>query len=150
MNWTLLDYVTAAGIIGVMGGVLALLINKSRNGFYRLGAAAAVATCFVLVWGNLAVGVVGEPENPVNLLYFATLLIGAVGAFITRFSPRGMAATMATMAVAQCACMAIAFATRADANLLPSLAVTGLFTAGFAASAWLFLQAARTAPMQQS
>ncbi|MFT3729615.1 MAG: hypothetical protein QM759_17470 [Terricaulis sp.] len=145
MHWDWLDYLVAFTVMGAMAGLLAIFIVKSRDVFYRLGGAAAVLTAFVLIWSNLAVGIVGEPNNPINLLYFGTLVFGAAGATVARLEARGMAVTMFAVSLAQCVCIVLALATRAGDYLMPSVIVTAFLSAGFSTSAWLFLQAARPA-----
>ena len=44
------------------------------------GVLLAIGTAFLLVWANLAVGIVDEPEHPANLMFAAVLLVGVVGA----------------------------------------------------------------------
>jgi hypothetical protein len=36
---------------------------------YRAGVGISVGAAFILVWMNLAVGVFGTEDNPLNLLY---------------------------------------------------------------------------------
>jgi hypothetical protein len=55
----------------------------------------------MLVWMNLAVGLIGSEENPANLLYLAVLIAGFGGAAIARFRPGGMAKAMLLTALVQ-------------------------------------------------
>lgn len=43
------------------------MVNVSGRNFYRIGAAVALGAAFFEVWMNLAVGIVGSEDNPVNL-----------------------------------------------------------------------------------
>ena len=80
-------------------------MNWSQNGgtvAYRAAAGVAVAAALLLVWMNLAVGLIGNEENPVNLLYAGVLCVGIIGAFVARFQPRPMASALfATASIAQ-------------------------------------------------
>ena len=50
---------------------------------------------------NLAVGLIGNEENPANLMYAGVLAVGLIGAFIARFQPREMARALFATALAQ-------------------------------------------------
>jgi hypothetical protein len=63
---------------------------------------------FLMVWANLAVGIIGNEENPQNLIFYGVLLIGLAGALYTRFDPQGLKWTLRTMAAAQLAVFLIA------------------------------------------
>ena len=60
-----------------------------------------MGTALLLVWINLAVGIIGSEDNPVNLLYFWVLFIGIIGATIARLRPQGMARALFVTAFAQ-------------------------------------------------
>jgi hypothetical protein len=108
---------------------------------YRLAVAIATVTGFLLVWANLAVGVIGNEENPLNLMFGGILLVGIIGAVITRFRPLGLAWTMAAMAVAQ-----VVVATAAQINGHFIWPMTIVFAAIWLGSGALFRKAARTTP----
>lgn len=76
-----------------------LIARKSRAVSYRAAAGLALATAFLLVVANLAVGLVGSEQNPANRLYVAVPLVGIAGAFLARFQPRGMAGAAFATAV---------------------------------------------------
>lgn len=54
-----------------------------------------------MTWVNLAVGIIGSEDNPLNVVFVGVLAIGIVGAFIARFQPRGMARAMVAVGIAQ-------------------------------------------------
>ena len=62
-----------------------------RDLAYRFAVGMALAAAFLLVWMNLAVGVIGSEDNPANLMYFGVLAIGFLGAIIAELRPQGMA-----------------------------------------------------------
>ena len=55
----------------------------------------------MLVWINLAVGIIGSEDNPANLMYGGVLAVGVAGAVAARFRPGGMARALAATALAQ-------------------------------------------------
>ena len=61
----------------------------------------ALATGLLLVWSNLAVGLIGSEENPANLLYFGVIAIAVTGIAVTRFRPGGVSRVLFVTAFAQ-------------------------------------------------
>ena len=100
----------------------------------------------VLVWANLAVGVIGSEGNPANRLYGGVLAVGFGGAILARFRPGGMARALVAAAIAQMAVAGVALAAglgRPATGPLELLGLNGAFAALWLASAWLFRKAAR-------
>jgi hypothetical protein len=96
VTWTGGDFVFAAVLIGGLGLAFELSVRRSRSPAYRAGAAFALAAAFLVVWANGAVGMIGDEDNPYNLLFGAVLLVALLGSAIARFRPTGM--TLATAA----------------------------------------------------
>lgn len=71
------------------------------NNAYRAAVGVALAAAFVLVWMNLAVGVIGSEDNPANLMHGGVLAAAIVGVVIARFRPRGMARALLATALAK-------------------------------------------------
>ncbi|MDP3908108.1 hypothetical protein [Novosphingobium sp.] len=142
MNWDTFDFAVFGAMLlaGCLGFEVVLRLGTA-NTAYRIAACLAIGGAFLMVMANLAVGIIGNENNPVNLLFFALLALGAVGALTVRFDAAGMARVMALLAAAQ-------------ALLGVGLAVTGAgFTPVFTlfyvllwlAVAALFRKAGRTA-----
>ncbi|HKX87983.1 MAG TPA: hypothetical protein VJM13_02130 [Sphingopyxis sp.] len=102
---------------------------------YRGGAAVAMIVSFLLIWINLAVGIVGE-DNPVNFNFFMLIFASAVGAFAARFRPDGMARAMLGTAAVQ-VLLAIAIATAPSTQREPGGGLSVLVLCGFFAAMWL-------------
>jgi hypothetical protein len=96
--WTLSDYVFAGIMFGVVGGGLELAVRISSNSAYRAGAAVALGTAFLLVWINLAVGIIGNEDNPANLMFFGVIAAAFIGGIVARFQAAGMARAMTVAA----------------------------------------------------
>ncbi|MEG3050221.1 MAG: hypothetical protein RR792_08570, partial [Thermomonas sp.] len=73
----------------------------SGNRAYRAGFALAILLGFLLVWINLAVGIIGGEANPANLVFAGVIAVGAVGALVGRFQATGMARAMLVTGIAQ-------------------------------------------------
>jgi len=101
---------------------------------------------FLVVWANLAVGIVGNENNPWNQLFFLALLIGIAGACVARFRARGMSAAMLVTAASLMAAYAVARLNRPEefgAHLMVELVGTSIFALLFVGSAAMFRKAAR-------
>ena len=115
---------------------------------YRLGAAVALFAAALQVWMNLAVGIVGSEDNPVNMAFYLVVVTAGACAFTARLRADGMARAMLAVAGVQAllaAVIATAPSTMRDDPKGP-LGVLVL-SAGFAAlwllSAALFHRSAR-------
>ena len=128
VNWTGSDFLFAAIILGGAGLGTEFLVRRSESNLYRCGAVLAVAMMFLTVWSNLAVGIIGNEDNPYNLAFFAVVLLAIGGMLAARFQPAGMALTLVAAALAQAGLSAFGLA--AD----PRGGVIGLVFAGL----WLF------------
>lgn len=64
-----------------------LAVRKSGSAAYRLAAGLALAAAFLLIWVNLAVGVIGDEGEPANLLYLGVLAVGIGGAALCALRP---------------------------------------------------------------
>jgi hypothetical protein len=147
-NWNPGSFVFAWVVIAGATFLYRLLASrKTANLAYRLGAALAILTGFLVFWTTAAVQIIGE-ENPANPLYVLVLLGSLAGVGFARFQPRRLAHT--------------AFATAAAIFLVPVIALlfwpddfspgvpqvfllNGVFVALFAAAGLLFRRAAAQA-----
>jgi hypothetical protein len=143
-NWSVSDFVIA-GILLLVTGLLYLLVaSRGRSGAYKLAAGVAVAASVLLVWGNLAVGFIGNEENPANLLFGGVLAVGSIGAIVAQLRPLGMARAMSATALTQFAVPFIAMAIwRPELNwgVLMVLVLNTIFAGLWVASALLFRRA---------
>lgn len=147
VQWGPLDFAVVGALLLGTGLACEFLLRKSGSLAYRLGAVIALAAALLLIWINLAVGIIGDEGEPANLLYVGVLAVGIGGSFLARFEAGGMARAMvlAAVAVAVVGVVALAAGWGATGPSWP-LDIAGLtvfFAALFGGSAWLFHQAAR-------
>ena len=110
VDWSASDFIVMGALLGAIGLTTEFLVRRSGNTAYRIGAVVAMATAFLTIWVNLAVGMIGD-ENPYNLLFLGVLGIALVGSILANFKPAGMAKTMLAAALAQALVGAGGFAT---------------------------------------
>ena len=99
--WTLSDFVIAGILLFGSGLAYELTSRRSGQAAYRAAAGVGVVAALLLLWVNGAVGIIGNENNPANLMYFGVLAIGAIGAVAARLRPRGMMYTLFAVALAQ-------------------------------------------------
>jgi len=146
VDWGFGDFVVMGALLGGSGLVLELATQRSVSLYYRFGATFAVAAAFLLVWVNLAVGMLGDEGNPANLMFLGVIAIAIVGAVVARARPAGMATAMLVAAGAQVLAgatgLAMGWASPGGQGVYEVLLGTGLFTPMWLVSAWLFRKAA--------
>jgi hypothetical protein len=147
VNWSVSDFVIAGILLLGTGLAYLLVASKARNGAYKLAVGVAVAASLMLVWGNLAVGFIGNEENPANLLYGGVLAVGFIGAVVAQLRPLGMARAMSAAALTQFAVPFVAMAIwRPELNkgVVLVLVLNTIFAGLWVASALLFRRASLT------
>lgn len=119
---------------------------NTNNITYTGAVGVALAAALMLVWLSLGVGIIGRDGDPANLMYFGVLAVGAIGALVARFRPRGMARALVATAIAQAVVAVIAIGAGLGqpwSGPLELSILNGFFVALFVASAWLFRRAAQ-------
>ena len=144
--WDLADFVIVGALIFGTGLTYVLAARKAGNIAYRAAAGVALAAALLLVWLNLAVGVIGTEDDLANLMYVGVLAVGIIGAIIARFRPHGMARALLATALAQALVAVIALMFGLGSRWSPPveiLALNGFFVSVFVGSALLFRHAGR-------
>lgn len=103
VNWDETDFILAALIFGIVGGLIEVAVRKSANWYFRFGSMCAVLAGFMVIWSNLAVGMIGNEDNPANLWFGAVLMIAVAGAILSRVRDGIISTAMFAAATAQAA-----------------------------------------------
>ena len=101
VHWTAFDFVVMGTLLGSCCAAYELATRMSGNTLYRLGFAVAIALGFLLVWINLAVGIIGDEDNLANAVFAGVSLVGAIGALLGQLRAAGMARAMVATGIAQ-------------------------------------------------
>ncbi|MDH3469138.1 MAG: hypothetical protein OES26_25195, partial [Gammaproteobacteria bacterium] len=80
--WDLADFAVAGVLLLGAGLTFELIARKAGSFAYRAAVAIAVAAALLLIWVNLAVGIIGNEGNPANLMYLGVLAVGIAGAVV--------------------------------------------------------------------
>lgn len=151
VGWSLGDFIMAGMLLISMGLIYILIARRLNINTYRWGVGLAILTSLILIWLNLAVGLIGSEDNPANVLYGFVLLIGFGGSIISQFKPRGMSYAMFATAFAQALVPVFAFliwrpstdSPEAIFGIIGVFILNGFFVILFIGSALLFKNAAR-------
>jgi hypothetical protein len=152
--WTLSDFVVAGVLLFGTGLTYVLVSRLGNTTTYRVAVGLAVMAGLLLVWANLAVGLVGSEHNPVNLMYGSVLAVAAIGALVARFRPLGMSRAMFGAAVTYLVVTAIALfvwppsaaTAEPSANFVNVLVGNTVFAGLWAVAGWLFRRASAGGP----
>ena len=140
VDWTGSDFAVLGFMLLTGCCTYEFAVWLSGNIAYRAAFGISLVAAFILVWLNLAVGIIGDENNPPNLMFGGVLAVGFLGALIARFRPLGMCRALVATAIAQ----AIVGLIAAMAGWgLEAAVMAVLFGAMWLASAALFLTAAR-------
>jgi hypothetical protein len=156
VNWSLGDFIVMGALLFSTVLALSLAARSSGNIAYRIATCIAIATAFLLVWANLAVGLLGSGPNLPNLMYGGMIVVAVAGAFFTQFSAPAMARIVFTMALVQILVPAIGIIIFQAQHVPgenfedvgPMAGMTGFFTALWLLSALLFHRAGTAAITQ--
>ena len=146
VKWDAPAFLVLGALLFAACGTIELAARASASLAYRFAVGIALVAAFLLIWMNLAAGIIGDEDNPANLMFGAVLLTALAGAFIARFRPGGMARALAAAAAAQILVAAIALALGAGAGepVWPwgFVMLSGVFAGLWLLWAWLFSRAA--------
>jgi hypothetical protein len=90
VNWSAGDFIIMGILIFATGSAYVLLTRYTPNFIQRAAYGAAIGTTFLMVWANLAVGLIGAGPNAGNLMYIGVVAVVLVGTFLSKFTARGM------------------------------------------------------------
>jgi hypothetical protein len=144
-QWSPFDFVAAFVVLFGAGIMFEWVASKGVTSAYRVAVGVACATGLVLLWINMAVGLIGSDDNPANLMYLAILALAFSGAYLAGFEPRRISRALLTTAVAQALVPVFALVLNPN-DFSPGVAkvfcLNSFFVAMWVVSAMLFRHAA--------
>ncbi len=151
--WSLGDFIVMGVLLFGTGLAYVLITRMSDSIAYRVAVGIAVAAGLILIWLNLAVGIIGSEDHPANVLYLGVLVVGFIGAAIARLKPRRMARALFATALAQALVPVIALiiwkpviTVEEPPGVVGVFILNAFFVALFVSSALLFQRASATYP----
>jgi len=100
VNWSAGDFILMGALLFSIGMLVMLALRSAAHIAYRAGMLGAIGATFLMIWANLAVGLIGSGPNAGNLMYGVVIVVGIVGTYLSRFTAVGMERTMFAMALA--------------------------------------------------
>jgi len=138
MNWDTTDYVIATALFASCALVTWLITRNARSHWHILAGTLAALGALVLVWMQLAVGLIGSGEHPINQAMTLVLAAGAIGSALSRFRASGMRTTMLAVAGTQMTLGALGFILATPDLFSDVFLVTTFFAGIWTGSAFLF------------
>jgi hypothetical protein len=88
VNWGSEDVIFAVIVFGVVGGLLELAAHATTSLSYRIAAAVGTGAALLLLWVNVAVGIVGSDDHRANGDYLVVLVAAIAGAAVAFGNPQ--------------------------------------------------------------
>lgn len=146
--WSATDFIIVGALLFGTGLSYVLITRFATNILYRAAVGLALGTTLLMVWANLAVGLIGAGPNMGNLMYMGVVAVVIIGTIFSRFSPVGMERAMyATVASLVLIAVIALFANMDEypgSSVNEIVGVNGFFAILFAISGALFRYAAQT------
>lgn len=133
------DFIFLAVLLAGVGIAYEAAARVPDDKAYWAGLVVALASTVLQTWINLAVGVIGSEDNPINWVYAGVTAVAVAGVALSRFHAESMAYAMVASAIAQ----GIAFVIALVVGRIFTGPITVFFTALWLLSAWLFRKAAQ-------
>lgn len=136
VDWGPEDFAIIGVMLAMVCGAYELAVRMNGSRAFRAAVLIAAVGCFLLIWVNLAVGIIGDEDNVLNLVYLGVLAVPVLGALVAWGRARRMAWVMVAAAVAQAGAGVVALA-----NGYMTLPIEAFFIALWLLSARLFHEA---------
>jgi len=142
VNWSASDFILMGVLLLSVGMLVMLALHSAAHIVYRAGMLGAIGATFLMIWANLAVGLIGSGPNAGNQLYGGVIVVGIIGTYLSRFTAVGMERTMYAMALALVVHTSIALLASMhqypDSSVIMILGVNGFFAMLYTLSGLLF------------
>ncbi|MES2554929.1 MAG: hypothetical protein V4604_02200 [Bacteroidota bacterium] len=142
VQWGVADFIIMGLLLFITGFSFVLITRYTNSLVHRLAVAGAIGTTFLMIWANMAVGLIGYGPNPGNLMYLGVIGVIIGGIVLSNFTARGMERTMFATALTLIAHTAIALLTGMhkypESSVESIICVNGFFATLFAVSGLLF------------
>lgn len=140
--WTASDFMVMGVMLTITAGAVDALTARAGSFAHKTAGALAAIGLFLLVWVNLAVGMIGDEGDPANLMFAGVIATIVGGMFVSHLRPAGMARTMlaaaAVQAVAGSLALVMGWGAYGRGWPMDVIGTTGIFTLIWLASAALF------------
>jgi hypothetical protein len=145
--WGVGDFIIMGFLLFGTGMAYVLISRVVTHIVYRVAIGLALATTLLMIWANLAVGLIGAGPNLGNLMYLGVVGVVLIGSISSKFGPSGMERAMYLTAILLVLVATIALSANMDeypgSSINEILAVNGFFAILYAISGSLFHMAVK-------
>jgi hypothetical protein len=142
VDWSVSDFIIMGILIFTMVLAFVLITRQAINLMYKAAIASAIGSTFLMIWANMAVGLIGSGPHAGNFMYAGVVGVVLIGTYLSRFTARGMELTMFSGAFAFVLVAIIALLANMDeypgSSIQEIIAVNAFFTFLYATSGLLF------------
>lgn len=142
VDWDLPDFIIMGILLFSAGFSYVLIAQHTKGIVHRLAVASAIGTTLLMIWANLAVGLIGSGPNPGNLMYIGVVGVVIIGTVLGRFTAKGMERTVFAAALALVLHTGIALLANMhqypNSSVAGIICVNGFFAILFSVSGLLF------------
>jgi hypothetical protein len=147
VNWSVSDFILMGALIFGTGVLVMLALRSREQMAYRAGLIIMIGASFLMIWANLAVGLIGSGPNPGNLMYAGVIAVLLMGIYLSKFKAAGMERTMFATALALIMLTGIALLMNmqayAGSSVLDIVGINIFFATPFIIAGLLFRYAAQ-------
>ena len=101
VDWSGGDFLFVGSLLAFLGGTVELAVRFRRGTGRRAGLVLFGLACFLTVWSNGAVGIIGDEESVVNPYFFLAVIAALLMSAVFRFAPNIMAGIAIALAAVQ-------------------------------------------------
>lgn len=142
VNWSPIDFIFMGALIFGIGFSYVLATRFVSNIVYKVAIGAALGSTFLMIWSNLAVGLIGGGPHWGNFMYMGVIAVGIIGTILSRFTPAGMERAMYAMAFSFVLIAGIALSANMQeypqSSVVEIIGVNGFFALLFSVAGLLF------------
>lgn len=142
VNWSVSDFILMGALIFGTGVLFMLALRSAEHMAYRAGMIVMIGATFLMIWINLAVGLIGSGPNAGNLMYAGVITVIVTGTYRSKFKAAGMERAMFATALALVVLTAIALLANMQSypgsSVMEIIGVNLFFVTPFIVSGLLF------------
>lgn len=154
VSWSIVDFLIMGLLIFCTGLSYIILSRQAPNVIYRIAIGFTIAVTFLMIWANLAVGLIGSGPNAANLMYIGVVCVVVTGISLARFKPAGlvnvMYATILALLLHTAVVLLAGLCRSTGGSVTELLSVNGFFSGLFLISALLFRYATKQRTPQRA
>ncbi len=98
VQWSVSDFLVMGALLLGTGMILVRVLRQSAHIAYRAAMGLAIGATFLMIWANLAVGLISSGPNPGNLMYIGVIAVLLIGIYLSRFKVPALERVMFTTA----------------------------------------------------